>query len=310
MSSVNHLHYSILKTLAYFDIVRFPLTQEELFRYLWQPPQVTYEQLVMQLPGLIQNKSIAIKWGYYFLPHQEETVARRRSSTVPTELKLRRARFAMRLIGWVPFLKAVFVSSSVAAQTAHEHSDIDFFIITAPGRIWLVRFFVNLTLRICGIRIYGTQKKDRICVCFFVDSDHLNLSPWRISSDDIHFMYWLHQMMPIYDPESVYKKFIEANQWTQEFLPHISAQFFLEGTKRLCVKNFFQKLLSGLVGDFLEKLTKKIQWFKLKKSLKEKAGLDTKEVVTAEGVLKFHEHDTREKYREEWLQRCREFFGE
>jgi hypothetical protein len=243
------------------------------------------------------------------LDGHEEYIDERRRAVVPSDRKLFKARRAALLIQWIPFLKAIFVSSSVAAQTAHEKSDIDFFIITTPGRIWLVRFLVNVILRVCGIRIYGPHRKDRICLCFFVDSSHLNLSSYRIAPDDIHFAYWLHQMMPLYDPESIYKKFIEANNWTQEFLPYISTQFFVDGTKKLRVKSFFQKLLSGSVGDFLEKLTKKIQWFKLKKSLKEKAKLDNNEVVIVEGVLKFHEHDTRAHYREEWLRWCREFFG-
>jgi hypothetical protein len=309
--SVNHLSRSIFQTLAYFDIADFPLTQEELYHYLWQPPSLTYEEFVQQLSNLLPFfPTVTTRWGYYFLAGRENIVERRRQSVVPTDLKLYKARRIMNYIAWVPFLKAVFISSSVAAQTAHEHSDIDFFIITNPQHIWLVRFMTNLILRLGGLRIYGKNKKDRICLCFFIDSEHHDLSSWRTHYDDIHFAYWLHQMAPLYDPENEYEKFVAANIWTRELLPYIytpsvSPEFTKE--KRRMLKTISEKFLHGSLGNLGEKLTQKIQWLKLKSSLKEKAAQNNKEVVITAGVLKFHEHDTRVKYRKKWLDRISTF---
>lgn len=310
MSSVNHLQRSVLQTLAYFDLADFPLTQEELYRYLWQPPELTYEEFIQQFSTLLPHFSgVATRWGYYFLAGREKIVEKRRQSVVPTDLKLYKARRIMNYIAWIPFLQAVFISSSVAAQTAHEHSDIDFFIITKPKHIWLVRFMTNLILRLGGLRIYGRNKKDRICLCFFVDSDHLDLLSWRTHSDDIHFAYWLHQMAPLYDPENMYEKFITANTWTKEFLPYIHTQSgFPEFKKEKDVlKTISERLLHGSLGSLGEKLTRKIQWLKLRSSLKEKAAQGKKEVVITDGVLKFHEHDTRAEYRAKWLDRVSVF---
>jgi hypothetical protein len=241
------------------------------------------------------------------LSGQQEIIEERRRAVVPSDQKLRKAQHVLNYIAWIPFLKAIFITSSVASQTAHEHSDIDFFIITKPGRIWLVRFLVNLILRLLGQRIYGTQKKDRACLCFFVDSDHLDLAPWRIAPDDIHFAYWLHQMIAIYDPENIEKEFLAANQWTSEYVPYIRTEYFsevrLKVSRKNKLKNMGEKILTGFLGNLLERYTRKIQWLKLRPSLKEKSLHADNEVVITEGVLKFHDHDTRRAYREEWLKR-------
>ena len=37
------------------------------------------------------------------------------------------------------------------------------------------------------------------------------------------FAYWLNQMLPIFDPEDYYTKFLQANSWTKTYLPNIDA---------------------------------------------------------------------------------------
>ena len=264
--------------------------------------------------GEVSRKRVASRWSYYFLSGHEDIVEMRRRSIVPTDLKLAKAQRVMKYVSWLPFLRAIFISSSVATETAHAESDIDFFVVTAPGRIWLVRLALNVILRLFGLRIYGKKRKDRACLCFFVDTDHLDLSPWRIAPDDIHFIYWLHQMIPLYDPENKYEKFLMANQWTGQYVPYIRNEYFSSNLLRKVKKNRFKKITEKIVlqrlGDFLEQLAQKIQWLKLPSSLKEKSVREDKEVVIAPGVLKFHDHDTRREIKERWLRQVEDFFKE
>jgi len=51
----------------------------------------------------------------------------------------------IRFIRWIPGLRMVAVSNSLAMYATHKNSDIDLFIITAPRRLWLVRTLVLLT---------------------------------------------------------------------------------------------------------------------------------------------------------------------
>jgi len=193
------LEQSISQTLSYFSLLNFPLTQEELFRYLWFPPRLTFAEFVTQLDVLAGQGRVQTSNGFYFLAGEEKNIEIRRRSTVPSDLKLKKARRAMRLIRAVPFLRAVAITSSVATESAGPESDIDFFIIAEAGRIWIVRFFTNLILRLLGLRIYGDKKKDRICLSFYVDTAHLDLSAWRIAKDDVRFAYLIAGMVPLYD---------------------------------------------------------------------------------------------------------------
>lgn len=48
-------------------------------------------------------------------------------------------------IRWIPGLRMVAISNSLAMYATHRESDIDLFIITAPHRLWIVRTLVLLT---------------------------------------------------------------------------------------------------------------------------------------------------------------------
>ncbi|HLD61249.1 MAG TPA: nucleotidyltransferase domain-containing protein [Patescibacteria group bacterium] len=309
MSIASPLEQSILETVVYFDIFDFPLTKEALFRFLWQPPPVSREMFETALSGMV-GSILQTKKERYFLSGKEQLVEKQESRLGITKQKLCKAKRAAKLLSSIPFLRAIFVSSSVAAGTARPESDIDFFIITEKKRIWLVRLFTNLILRLLGLRVYGEKRKDRICLCFFVDTDHLDLSPWQAASPDIHFAYWLHQMIPLYDPKDHHAQFIAANGWTKSHLPfvrsHVTSNHpatIANGNIGKVWKTAWEKMWDGSYGNLIENEAKKLQWGMMKTSLKEKAKMTDHHVVISDGVLKLHENDAREVYREKWLEK-------
>lgn len=304
--SSSPLEQSIFKTLAYFDIADYPLTKEELFAFLWQPPVVGYAEFLEK----IEKIGMPEKYGYFFLNGREETVEKRREKLLCSEKKLKLAVKYAKRIRSVPFLRAIFVCNSVGTEQAIDRSDIDFFIITSPKRIWLARFFTNLILRVLGKRAYGENIKDRACLSFYVDINNLDLSSSRIREDDIHFAYWINQMLPIYDPDNLYNKFLQANSWTKKYLPNIypnvktiSRYFIFDSKIGIMWKKFWEKIWGVAYGDLIEGQAKSFQQVKLKISIKDKAKLNDKGVVLKEGVLKFHENDRRAWYRDEWMKR-------
>lgn len=302
---------SIIETLAYFDLFDFPLTQQELGRYLWQPPAVvSFSSLLEALEQLEREAKVQRQWGFWFLPGRGHIIERRRRATVAVEQKLKRARRAARALSGVPFLRAIFVSSSVAAETPRPESDLDFFVIAAPGRIWIVRFWCNLILRLLRSRVYGNKRTNRVCLCFFVDTEHLDLSPWRLAPDDIHFAYWLHQMVPLYDSGNWQEKFRAANAWTKLLLPQIKSPVSGAFLPRLARRGLarawaaiWEAMWKGAYGDIVEGQMKAIQWHLLKPILKQKSQANTHEVVIVPGVVKLHQRDTRAEVRERWRQK-------
>lgn len=303
---LDSLQQSILKTLSYFDLMNFALTKEELFAYLWEPPQIKYEHFLSSLRKTQVDEAIPFsqKFSYFFLLGREEIVEERRKHLVISELKMKIAERAIKKIRCVPFIRAVLVCNSVGSYNADEESDVDFFIISAPGRVWLVRLFTNLLLRFYGLRTYSDNTKNKICLSFFVASDHLNLSSLRVADDDIHFAYWLHQMVPLYDPQNYYRRFLQANWWTKKYLPNINFLPHVDYLKKIqdtragnLWKNIWEQMWTGVYGDLLEKQARAVQYMKMKFSLKEKAEKGDLGVVLSDGIIKLHENDTRENVR-------------
>jgi hypothetical protein len=294
---------SVKKTVAYFSLFDYPLTKEELFAYLWQPENLDFEKFVLSL----QNESE--KLGHYF--SSIETIERRRARLVTTEHKMKIARRAARLIRAVPYLRAIFVCNSVGAGLAREGSDIDFFIIVAPKKIWLVRFFTNFILKLFRLRTYGKNSRDKICLSFYVDENNLNLVSLRALDEDVHFVYWLHQMVPVFDPKNFYAKFISANDWTKKFVPNISrksaASYLLSvkdsGFARVWRK-IWETMWQGAYGNLLENQVKSIQTQIFKDSLKKRATENDNGVIISDTVLKFHENDTRKEIFDKWKKLC------
>ena len=327
------LEQSIYKTLAYFDLLNFPLTREELFRYLWQPPRMGFEEFVAF--AMPQEKD-----GCYFFSGREPIVAERREASKISDQKLEIARRAVKLIRSVPFLRAIFICNSVGAGMARPESDVDFFIVAEKKRVWIVRLFTNLVLRCLGLRTYGSHQANRICLSFYVDTAHLDLAPWRVADDDIHFAYWLHQMKPIYDPLQYYEKFLRANRWVEKYLPNMtntphghppargeSPNSRLDGeaagspnppsqggTRGVLVaesrlghiwKKMWEAMWRGSYGVMVEREAKKLQLTKMKLSLQAKAKLPDHGVVLTDSIIKLHENDTRKVLREKWLEKCK-----
>jgi hypothetical protein len=306
---------SIQQTLIYFDLFSYPLTAQELWYFLWQPPSISYEDFLAELNVLVEASALEVsypfietKQGYYFLSGKVASIAARQEKIVFSDRWLARARLATLLIQGIPFLKAVFVCNSVGAELATPESDIDFLIIAAPGQVWFVRFWANVILRIVNMRTYGARSAGKICLSFFVDTEHVNLGPYRVISDDIHFAYWLFQMVPVYDPNNYYAAFLKANTWLELYLPHSYKNILQQVAAEV---GFFRKtqakfefLLRTAFGDKITQHLKKWQWKRLDSKLKIAAEQSCHGVVLEKGILKFHEHDTRLMWKQKWLEEC------
>ncbi len=259
------------------------------------------------LKKIILAECIRKNTGTILWPVVHSTVESRRQRLVVSESKLKIALRAVKKIRSVPFLRAVFVCNSVGSGLAHDGSDIDFFIISFPGRIWLVRFFTNLILKFWGLRTFGKKHKNKICLSFFVDEKNLDLQPLCAVKNDIHFIYWLHQMVPIYDPDNLYFSFLKANSWTNDYLPNVSRKsksLYLnaapKGKAGALWQRAWETMWLGSYGNILEKQAKQFQLARLKMSIKEVATKSDRSVIIEDGVLKFHENDSRKVIFDQW----------
>ncbi|OGH95091.1 MAG: hypothetical protein A2538_04095 [Candidatus Magasanikbacteria bacterium RIFOXYD2_FULL_41_14] len=301
------LENSIVKTLTYFDGFDLPLTQTELFARLWQPPFVSFLEFTKFFENHTSNY-----WqsqdGFYFLAGRSELIVSRNRHLLDSAASLKIARRAVKKIRSVPFLRAVFVCNSVGAGTARPDSDIDFLVVAEVGRVWIVRLFTNLILLFWRLRTHGHRDSQKICLSFFVDKHNLDMANWRVVDDDIHFAYWLHQMVPLYDEDNIYDKLITANRWADKFLPNIKQSYnYISGVVNSRVgkiwKIIWEKFWTGAYGDLIEGQARQLQMVKLKSRLRDKINARDKGVVLGAGVIKLHEQDTRALWYSRWKEK-------
>ncbi len=225
----------------------------------------------------------------------------------------------------------IAVGNYIPADNTKKNSDIDFFIITKKGRIWLARFFCATISKILGWRPTEKNKKDKICLTFFISEDNLNLKSIALDQD-IYFYYWIATLYPLYNKDEIYEKFIKANDWIKRYLPNLDSSVIarndIGATKQsrnnsVIARKSLSRRMAGkqsqglqnkprdcfsrqggiaMTLDFLENLAKKFQFKIMPKNLKQLANKNTY-VIINDKILKFHDQDRREEYRNRFLER-------
>jgi len=316
------LAQSFIQTLAWFDLFDYPLTAEELYRWLWLVPIQASGNPRASLPYLtycqaLEEERVAGALGYqdgfYFMPGRADSVGKRQRKIPLIEAKLKIARRAAKKIRWIPFARAVFVANTVAAGTADADSDIDVLIVVKHGRLYLTRLLVTLSLQVWRLRRTKQNIADRICLCFYLTDESLDLSSIRLGEPDIYLAYWLTQLIPLYDPHHLERELTRQNGWISAYLPHAGNDFILLRRSRVDDtrpsagwKKFFETAWRGRYGDLLEAQAKAAQLAKMKMNLTSLQNEPDSRVVINDRMLKFHENDRREEYRRKWQERYRE----
>ena len=300
---MNRLIGRVLSPLAYYDGFDVPLTSQEIF--LAQPaaegPRPSFEDVERALSEAVRTGRAASSDGFYFLPGRQALVATRRSRYALAEGKYARVRRFLSIARFAPFLRAVFVCNTLARSYARPESDIDLFLIAAPGRIWLTRLCVTGLAALLRVRPTEEVSADRICLSFFVTTEALDLKPLAIE-DDVYLAHWLQELCPVYDEAGVVRRSFVENGWLRGTLPETRAQApsprRLVRARALGAKRLLEGLLDAAFGDRLEQWAKRRQLSWMPPALKAAAGTSSSDVILSDRVLKFHDRDRRAEIRD------------
>lgn len=312
MSSLSPLQTAVLRTLAYFDVFDYPLTLDELRRWLCPEPGAALHDVdttvIKQAVGQLMSIGRIERQGQYvFLIGRSDIVRTREERRQANRKKWRRALAAARFLEIIPFVKLVAVVNTLALGNAGPASDIDFLIITGVKHIWLTRLMVTGVVSLLGYRRHGDKITDRVCLSFYATTDGLDFSGLRLAPRDPHLTFWTAQAVPLMD-DGAYERFVAANAWVKDFLPF--AWDWDWRSRLLRPSGLFRSIKHGLEGGLsasfsqpLESWARDYQLKRMEKNTRSKAGLGTTEVVISEDILKFHEDDRRGRYNQAWRKR-------
>lgn len=193
----------------------------------------------------------------------------------------------------IPFVRFIAVNGSLAYGMSRESSDIDMFIIAKRNRIWLSRLFLTMFLRMIKQYHYiGTDKRPgKICPNRFVSDDYLLITP----QDAYHAQDYT-QMVPLFDQDNYYEKFIAKNKWMEKFgffKPH-RALTLVKSRTLTVIRKIFEFTLDGNLGDIWEQSTKSYQLKKLEKSFPDLNQKDSSIIATDKEIRIHPKKDYRQ----------------
>ncbi|MGI9147384.1 MAG: hypothetical protein ACR2IK_12650 [Chloroflexota bacterium] len=201
------LERAIVQTVAYADVFDYPLTTEEIHRYLiGVPASRAAVRAAIGTPRLLPEV-LSRSGRYYTLAGREGTVETRRSRVAPATAFWRRAvRYGHRL-GRLPFVRMVAVTGALAMDNIAD-GDIDYLVVTEPGRLWLSRALAIALVRVAALG--GTQ----LCPNYFLSEHALALSERNLFT-----AHELAQMVPLTGIQT-YQQLRALNRWTDTYLPN------------------------------------------------------------------------------------------
>jgi len=219
------------------------------------------------------------------------------------EKKFEEYSFFMRKIGrdaWIfnslPFVKEIAICNTVAFKTADLESDIDLLIILKKNRFFLGRLFLSLSLHILRLRRHGGNVKQRYCLSFFVDEDHLDFSGILIKND-VYFYYWFRNLKFLYGDVKLQNEILELNQsWFEE------SKWKFENLN-LFKKNFLAVILEKIFDlKVFTLIEKNMGQYQLNRAIKKNKRLgEPFGVIIKAGLLKFHIEDVRKAFRDTYF---------
>ncbi len=287
---LNDLEKSILKIICYFDRFSRPLTLMEIRRLA--TASISLSALAEILASENLSRLIGCQSGFYFLKERAEIVSIRLSRYASAQQKLKKAERAIKILRFFPFVRAIALYSSLSFFNSRSAGDIDLFIVTAPGRIWSARFFINLFLKIFRLRPTPSNRRDKICVSFLTTADNLNLQLVLDGENDWHYIYSHANFIFLYDEADISNKFFTANVWLKQKMPN---WFPPQAGRKLAVRpnlSGLKKIKESVCSLLPEKFYRRFQERILPARFKNLANLDTR-VMINDKMIKLHDNDKR-----------------
>lgn len=283
------LEQSIFRTVAFFSLFEYPLTSFEIWKWLAKPASsYRLEDVLTTLnssPWLHDRLDYA--GGLFVLTGQSALVAVRHERALDSLRKFRRLRRACHYLAFLPMVKMLAVCNTTAWMNTRISSDIDLFVVTKPGRVWITRALVTLPFALLGMRP-RLGAKDPFCFSFFASVDALDFRGLRLGREDWYLAQWVLSLIPVADRGTA-ENFSHLNRWAHGLFPNSFA------VRPASYRRFTMWQRHFDIAFIFETLARRVQMARLPKEIAVLANRDSRVVVNQQ-MIKFHPNDRRQEF--------------
>ena len=287
----------VARTIRYFDMFDQPVTAVQVWRTL-----VVTDEPSTRLPRLadvtealdaeVENGTLGTQWGYYFLARRPELITTRLQRHLLAQLKWKLTRRVARWLQYVPFVRGLAMSGSLAAGNTKPSSDLDIFVITEQGRIWTARLGLLLVSQLLGRRrkYWQGEAPNKVCLNHYVTTGSLTMPP------ALHNVYTavLYQWLIPLTGFGAFQAYQAANAgWITKqlqfpLLPSLPNRQLLQASSLgLKVKMWLERLLHEPLFRWTERWAEQIQRWFIERHMRTQSGTASRVVLSA-AELAFH----------------------
>jgi hypothetical protein len=294
------LDQHVIRTLLYYDIFNYPLKSSEVFRFLGIN-SVSEKDVVDSLNSLVRQQWLSQFDEFYSLHPHEELVRRRQNGNAKAAEYLKIAFEKAAFIAKFPFVRAVMASGSLSKDYMDDNCDLDFFIVTKPGRLWISR-----TLLVLYKRVFLRNSHKLFCVNYFVDADHL-----EIEEKNLFTATELATVIPLYGAEYYLQLQSKNHDWLVRYFPN----FRPRDSKSVPVahsglrKNLMERAIDVLFGSLLDRALMNVTLYRWRKIYEKKYNESDFKIAfkTTAHASKNHPRNFQRKVMERYQQKIEWF---
>ncbi len=251
------LRKAVLNTLLYHSIFKYPLTVQEINKYLigYSTDSTAIHNTINQIPDIIiHTHRYFIKGSNYdYKPQYTKNAWQQINRIAPTLKKIARLNS----------IQMIAISGSTAALSFKPESDIDLFIISEAGRKWTTRALTLSYTKLKGLHVNlkkkNAQNEGKLCANLFLDYNHLQIPH---DKQDLYTAMEIAHLKVISNKNNTFEKFLKNNNWINKYLPN----YYQLATQEWSLKDISdtknaKPRQQGIIDESFEKLQK--LWFKL-----------------------------------------------
>ena len=231
---------ALIDAAVYADLFDCAVTEEELWQYSRVPlERGELRHRLADDPAL--GEVLARRDGLYCLAGREELLDLRAQRRRHARTLQRRARRVARVLRHTPFVRALLLTGSAAADDAAPDADVDLLVVVRHGRLATVFALLGTLSRLSSRKLF--------CPNYYRSDAHLALE-----GRDSYLARELLQTLPLTgDADALYA----ANQWARGVFPNAStASASTPGGSTL--QRIAEQALRGRLGDRMERSLRRL----------------------------------------------------